>query len=70
MQINLTEKQVDLLRNWIEYATRANVENAHLDHGICPKLRKQILSENKMLERIDRKLFIARLMSKKPKEVT
>lgn len=69
MKIDLTKKQVDLLRNWIDYAICANETNADPYHNPNADMRKELKLENKMLRRIDGKLFIAELMSKKP-EVT
>ena len=67
MKIDLTKKQVDLLRNWIDYAICANETNADPYHNPNANNRRELKLENKMLRRIDGKLFIAELMSKKPK---
>ena len=64
MEIDLTKKQIDLLRNWIDYAICANETNADPYHNPNADNRRKLKLENKMLRRIDGKLFIAELMSK------
>lgn len=64
MKIDLTKKQVDLLRSWIDYAISANETNADPNYNPNADNRRKLKLENRMLQRIDGKLFIAELISK------
>lgn len=64
MEIKLTRKQINLLRNWIEYAKSANEENADPYHNPNSDMRKELILENQMLSRIENKLIIASIILK------